>query len=103
MFEQAQRYAGGAFGFALAVVWSTTGFGAALLCLIGSLLGLGIVIGRQRLAGRGPLSLRGHLMRALPGPPKAPRRERRSAPRRVIRAEGGSTGVQTAESAIYGW
>ena len=50
MPENAQRYIGGALGFALAVIWIVAGIGAAGICLLAAAVGFGLAIARQRIA-----------------------------------------------------
>ena len=39
MAGNAQRYIGGAIGFAFAAVWATAGLGSALVCIVASVIG----------------------------------------------------------------
>jgi hypothetical protein len=39
MRGSAQRYIGGAVGFAFAAVWATAGLGSALVCIVAALIG----------------------------------------------------------------
>jgi hypothetical protein len=48
MSKEARRWIAGAFGFAAAVIGTTVGLQAALICLLGSALCAGIVIARER-------------------------------------------------------
>jgi hypothetical protein len=48
MIKQVQTYAGGALGFAFAVVWATLGLRTALACLFAAGVGAGVVLYAQR-------------------------------------------------------
>ncbi len=52
MPENGQRYIGGAFGFALAVIWIVAGIGPAAICLIAASVGFALAIARQRIDWR---------------------------------------------------
>lgn len=52
MPENAQKYIGGALGFALAVVWIVAGLSAAAICLIAASIGFALAIARQRIEWR---------------------------------------------------
>ncbi len=101
MSDHAQRYAGGAVGFATAVVWITTDFTSAVLCLAIAALGVALVVGAQRTNPADLIAVIGTVrtrIRKMTAP--APRTDR--APRRRV-IDQRHPDRQTAESTSYGW
>ena len=101
MSDHGERYAGGAVGFATAVVWITTDFTSALLCLAIAALGFGVVVGMQRTTPADVTAVIGTVrtrIRKMSAPAPRPTR----APRRRM-VDQRQPDRQTAESASYGW
>ena len=103
MIKQVQTYAGGALGFAFAVVWATLGLRTALACLFAAGVGAGIVLYAQRRPQLG-LSRRADEMRTRvttlatsarkPAEPKV-----RSSERRI----SGYPVTKQVQETTYGW
>ncbi|HET7046015.1 MAG TPA: hypothetical protein VFI37_14295 [Gaiellaceae bacterium] len=111
MSKHAQKYLGGAFGFALALVWTTTGTGSALTCLAAAGLGAGAVVAVQR-GALADLSARatglwGRLRSGLEArtapPPRSTRPSRPARPHSPRVAPAKQPATQVAEVSTYGW
>ena len=109
MIKQVQRYVGGAFGFAFAVVWATLGLRTAGACLFAAGVGAGFVLYLQR---RPKLHLARHvehvrtraqtLAASAPKPkprPAMPKSKPRTGERRV----GGYPVTKQVQETTYGW
>jgi hypothetical protein len=111
MSKHAQKYLGGTFGFALALVWTTTGTSSALTCLAAAGLGAGAVVAVQRgvladLSARAA-GLWGRLKSGLETrtapPPRTTRPSRPAAQRNRRVAPPQQPAAQVAELSTYGW
>ena len=103
MIKQVQTYAGGALGFAFAVVWATLGLRTALACLLAAGVGAGVVLYAQRRPQLG-LSRRAEEMRTrvttlATSTRKPPEPKVRSSERRV----GGYPVTKQVQETTYGW
>lgn len=103
MIKQVQTYAGGALGFAFAVVWATLGLRTALACLFAAGVGAGVVLYAQRRPQLG-LSRRAEEMRTrvttLAGSARKPPEPKvRSSERRI----GGYPVTKQVQETTYGW
>jgi hypothetical protein len=105
MIKQVQMYAGGAFGFAVALVWATLGLRAAGACLFAAGVGAGIAAYAQR---RSTLDLSGRVSRvrtrvesitATARRPPEPKAKPRSSERRI----GGYPATKQVHETTYGW
>jgi hypothetical protein len=107
MIKQLQTYAGGAFGFAFAVVWATLGLRTAGACLFAAGVGAGFVLYVQR---RPQLDVSRHVeqvrtrarsLAASASKPAAPklRANTRTGERRV----GGYPVTKHVQETTYGW
>lgn len=117
MSKEAQRWTAGAFGFAVAVIGTTVGVEAALICLLGAACCAGIVIARERglvgraatVAGTVQKKLEAHAAAARRPAPAASRRPRPQSTRpkaaRVTRPydRDEQSGEHVYEVATYGW
>lgn len=107
MIKQLQTYAGGAFGFAFAVVWATLGLRTAGACVFAAGVGAGFVLYVQR---RPQLDVARHVeqvrtrARSLaasaprPAPPR-PKAPARTGERRI----GGYPVTKHVQETTYGW
>src|SRR5689334_14196510 len=86
MSKEARRWVAGAFGFAAAVIGTTVGVQAALICMLGSALCAGIVIARERGAVGRLTAAAGGLQKRLEAHARATRRPA-SAPSRRPRPQ----------------
>jgi hypothetical protein len=113
MPENAQRFVGGALGFALAVVWIVAGLGAAAICLIAAGVGFGLAIARQRIEWRrlagGVGSTRTRIESAAAARAQRVARSRKPAPARHAPRPARRREVQrprtplAADPGSYGW
>ena len=107
MIKQVQLYAGGAFGFAFAVVWATLGLRTALACLFAAGVGAAVVLYAQR---RPTIGISRHVSQARtrieslaastrkPAEPK-PKVNPRTSERRI----GGYPVTKQVHETTYGW
>jgi hypothetical protein len=117
MSKEARRWVAGAFGFAAAVIGTTVGAQAALICLLGSALCAGIVIARELGAVRRLTTAAGGIQKKLEAHAQATRRSS-STPSRRPRAQttrsraaqvtrpydrDEASGEHVYEVASYGW
>jgi hypothetical protein len=104
MIKQVQLYAGGALGFAFAVVWATLGLRTALACLFAAGVGAGAVMYAQRRPQLG-FSRRAEEMRTRVSTLAASARKpvepkvRPASERRV----GGYPVTKQVQETTYGW
>lgn len=117
MSKEARRWVAGAFGFAAAVIGTTVGTQAALICLLGSAICAGIVVARERgavarltaAAGGIQKKLEAHV-RATRRPASAPSKRSRPQATRPRAAQmtrpydrDEASGEHVYEVASYGW
>jgi hypothetical protein len=107
MIKQVQLYAGGALGFAVAVVWATLGLRTAGACVFAAAVGAGAVLYAQR---RSTLDLSGHVTRvrmrveSLAATARRPPEPKATAkPRTGERRIGGYPATKQVHETTYGW
>jgi hypothetical protein len=103
MIKQVQTYAGGALGFAFAVVWATLGLRTGLACLFAAGVGAGVAVYAQRRPQLG-LSRRADLMRTrVSSLATSARKPEEPVARPSERRVDGYPVTKQVQETTYGW